>query len=132
MSHWYTDKRGIGVTNNHRKEMAYLSGGMSGVDNHKAMFNEIAAELRRRGYAGCNPVETSKQLGPLSHSEYLRFDIQRVMEADIVYVIPGWTDSVGSVGEVHMAQLIGVPVINYATGEELPRIDFHNYLREKA
>ena len=124
---WFTDKKGYASTNNHRKEMAYISGGMSGVANFEEAFNDAAATLRDEGLAVCNPAETSVVLGKLTHEQFLRFDIARVLEADVVFVLDDWQESVGATGEVHMAQLIGTPVIQYSSRTLVPRIEFRDW-----
>jgi hypothetical protein len=85
---------------------------MSGIPHENAPEFAIAATfLRDSGFSVCSPVETSHWLGyNLSHSDYLRFDAHRVLEADLVVVLDGWENSKGALAEIHIALSIGTPV----------------------
>ncbi len=75
----------------------YVSGPMTGkIDANKAAFAEATKTLQARGYAVCNPHDTSTLLGKLTHAQYLRFDFERVLEADFLVSLPGWEHSLGS------------------------------------
>lgn len=98
----------------HPGNKAYISGPMSGIpDENYPAFNYAAAVLRRYDYRVCNPAETSAHLGELEHHEFLRFDLHRVLEADVVFVLPGWEESVGAKIEVAVACRVGTPVIKF-------------------
>jgi hypothetical protein len=85
----------------------YVSGPMTGIKEGNApAFAEAAEKLRAMGYAVCNPVETSTLLGERSHAEYLRFDFERVLEADFLVVLDGWERSVGALAELVVATRI--------------------------
>ena len=98
------------------RKRVYVSGPMSGLPELNATaFDEAAEALRELDYAVCNPIETSQQLGKLSHAEYLRFDFQRVLEADFLVALDGWEDSVGARAEILMAIRMGTKVWDWAT-----------------
>ena len=89
----------------------YISGPMTGEPDAGAVhFNAAAAALRKLGYMVCNPVETSDLLGELSHAEYLRFDFERVLEADFLVALKGWEHSMGALAEILMAVRMGTKV----------------------
>lgn len=89
----------------------YISGGMSGYPDDNAPSFEIAeAALQALGYAVCSPVRTSEWLGDLSHADYLRFDFERVLEADFLVALPGWETSLGALAEILVATRIGTKV----------------------
>lgn len=91
----------------------YLSGPMSGYPEYNyPAFHQAAAALREWGYSVCSPAETSDWLGELSHEDYLRFDIARVLEADEIRTLPGWERSQGALAEIYTAIRIGTPVLD--------------------
>ncbi len=96
--------------------LVYLSGPMTGIEEHNAVAFSVAAhDLRESGYAVCNPLETSEWLGALSHAKYMRFDFQRVLEADFVVALKGWENSPGARAEIYMATMMGTLVWTYNT-----------------
>ncbi len=96
------------VTGTRRR--VYISGPMSGIPGYNAgSFNRTAYALRKQGYAVCSPVETSEWLGlDLAHEQYLRFDFERLLEADFVMVLDGWETSKGALAEILMATSMGL------------------------
>ena len=87
------------------RRRVYVSGPMTGIEDSNApAFYEAAVSLRKQGYAVCSPTETSEFLGKgLGHSQYLRFDFERLLEADFVVVLDGWETSLGALVEILMA-----------------------------
>ena len=82
----------------------YVSGPMTGFDNDNAeAFDSATQDLQVMGYMVCNPVETSTLLGQLEHHQYLRFDFERVLEADFLVALKGWELSMGALSEILMA-----------------------------
>lgn len=89
----------------------YISGAMTDQDAaQEVRFESVADSLREAGYAVCNPYDTSRILGDLTHQRFLRFDFQRILEADWIVALSGWEDSPGCRAELHMALTMGVPV----------------------
>lgn len=58
-----------------------------------------------------NRAGTIDQLPPGFRERAMRWDIARVLDADIVVVLNGWEDSPGAQVEVSVARAIGTPVI---------------------
>lgn len=103
----------------HLGKKAYISGPMTGIpESNRAAFDQMALRLRQMGYAVCSPAETSDFLGELTHAEFLRFDLERVLEADLVVVLDGWQDSKGALAEIHAALVIGIGVVT-GRGDEI-------------
>ncbi len=94
------------------KVRVYISGPMTGYEDYnKIAFDEAAARFRALGFAVCSPVETSAILGfDLRHEDYLRFDFERILEADFLVVLDGWETSKGATAEVLVALRIGLEV----------------------
>jgi len=95
-------------------------------------FERAAAHLRALGHEVASPVEHSRALGwdpdkgsafgPHPPAAYLRWDIEQVMAADAVAVLPGWESSAGAQIEVAVARFCGVPVLDAETLESLDRL----------
>lgn len=111
-----------------RNKRVYVSGPMTGYESLNApAFAEASETLREMGYSVCNPVETSDWLGhDLSHEEFLRFDFERVLEADFLVALPGWEGSVGSQAELLVATRIGIKCWRWDTFENYDRISYED------
>ena len=107
------------------RKRVYISGPMTGiVDSNELAFHEAAVTLRELGYMVCNPHETSSLLGSLSHADYLRFDFERVLEADFLVALPGWEHSMGALAEILMAIRMDTKVWKWSTFDNYDRIDY--------
>lgn len=94
----------------------YLSGGMSGYpDFNFPAFHERAAEWRREGWEVLSPAETFDGRTDLSRATYMRRDIELVLLADAIAVLPDWQRSTGASLEVSIAREIGLPVYDAGT-----------------
>ena len=102
----------------------YLAGPMRGYPqwNHPAFF--AAADKLRQ--LGCeivwNPAEHDKHIGfdnnksELSVEDFqrmMRWDFERVMEAEAVVFLHGWTRSRGACAERLIAYYLGIPCLDY-------------------
>ena len=106
-----------------KRKRVYVSGPMSGIPEGNApAFAKASADLRLMGYSVCNPVETSDWLGELEHHEYLRFDFERVLEADFLVALDGWEHSKGALAEILVALRIGTKVWQWSNFEDYNRI----------
>ena len=102
---------------------AYVSGPMTGIgDNNGPAFDAAAETLRALGYAVCNPNQTDGILGPLSFENYMRFDYDRVLEADFLIALPMWERSRGALAELHCAIRIGTPCWGWENWLDYDRI----------
>lgn len=98
----------------------YLSGPMSGIpDFNFPAFNDAAAKMRALGYEVFNPAENEGGRVDLPRSTYMRQDIQAVLNADLVAVLPGWQSSKGARLEVEIAREIGLAIYDYQTFKPL-------------
>ena len=110
------------------KKRVYISGPMTGYKNSNiADFASAAEELREKGYAVCNPCETSALLGDdLGHANYLRFDFERVLEADFLVALRGWERSMGAISEILMAVRMETKVWYWPSFEKYDRITYED------
>lgn len=103
----------------HTRKKVYVSGPMTGYPESNApAFEQASQALREMGYSVCNPVDTSDLLGELTHSQYLRFDFERVLEADFVVALDGWEKSLGATAELLVATRIGTKCWRWSTFTE--------------
>lgn len=90
--------------------MAYLGGSISAQPQYRSIFKSAAMRLRALGYIVFDPAEVSDFSPGRTYDEYMRDDIQAIMHSDVVFVLPGWENSAGTVFEVSVARMIKVPV----------------------
>lgn len=109
----------------------YISGPMTGYeDNNIPAFEAAAKKLRHLSYSVCSPAETSTFLGwDLAHEDYMRFDFERILEADFVAVLPGWEDSKGARAEIAMALHIGISCWPFGDWGHSARITLDDFAR---
>jgi hypothetical protein len=90
----------------------YLSGPMTGFpDFNYPTFNTAAAVLRGMGFVVFNPAENFGGDMTRERSEYMRVDIQAVLESKMLVALPLWAVSTGAVLEIRIAQEIGIRVM---------------------
>lgn len=98
----------------------YVAGPMTGYPQHNfPAFHAATLDLRERGYDVTSPAELDLQAGydPAHEATaeelaaMLDRDIDAVMAADAVVVLPGWDASIGVMMEVTLAEALGKPVI---------------------
>jgi hypothetical protein len=88
----------------------YLSGPMTGIPQCSyPLFNEVAVKLRDAGFVVINPAELTLPK-PGSYVDLLRRDFEALLQCDGVALLPGWANSRGATTEVHVAELLKMPV----------------------
>lgn len=92
----------------------YVAGPMSNLPqlNHP-MFDRVTAALRNQGHTVFSPAEKDRDWGldPNLASNFstldvhmvLRWDLQKIMECDVLVLLPGWKRSEGTKLEVIVA-----------------------------
>lgn len=92
-------------------ETWYISGPMRGLPEFNyPLFNEVAAELRATGVKVLNPAENFSGATDLDFSLYMMEDLNQLMEADVVLMLPGWQDSEGARVEYMVAKSLGLDI----------------------
>ena len=97
-------------------EVVYLSGpislnGTSSPDEiaaFEATFKEIARVIRGYGYEVIDPTECEPQA---SWADYMKIHIPSVCRADLLVMLPRWTESRGAMLEAFLAGQLGTPVV---------------------
>jgi hypothetical protein len=108
---------------------------MTGYPEHNfPAFHAAAETLRERGYSVCSPAETDGYLGigELTHEQYLRFDFERVLEADFLVALAGWEHSLGALAELMVAIRVGTKAWRWDTFDEYDLITYDNLVRALA
>lgn len=94
----------------------YIAGPMSGIPEFNfPLFNSRAYRLRREGWTVFNPAEKESENlseeslvdgdpvlaaeGGFNFRDVYTWDVSKVIEADAIYMLPGWENSPGARGE---------------------------------
>lgn len=108
-----------------RPPLCYVAGPMTGLPRFNFdAFDEATAQLRDAGFAVASPAEVSRNQGvdPEMPAEevddefvqrLMRVDLCLVMEADFLFMLPGWERSRGARCEAQVARAIGTPVFDH-------------------
>lgn len=87
---------------NERKPVVFISGPMSGIENfNRDAFNHEASQLRHIGFTVLNPAIFPDGL---EHHQYLAMTLVMLEQADAIYLLDGWENSVGAKAEVIRAR----------------------------
>lgn len=91
--------------------MIYLSGPMTGIpDYNYPAFREASKKLRDFGQVVFDPSEAFDGRTDLPKEVYMRKDIEMILKADVVALLPGWQNSSGAQLEVEVAKQCGIPI----------------------
>lgn len=93
----------------------YIAGPMTGLPNynHEA-FAHVAAELRSWDNAVLSPHEINDGTEDAHPWEwYMRRALQLLLDADMVVLLPGWQKSRGASAEHYVAELLGMPILEW-------------------
>lgn len=89
----------------------YVAGPMTGLpDFNYSAFHQAAAVLRAAGHTVTNPAENPvPECG--SWLGYMRMSVSQVAQVDCVAMLPGWWNSPGARLEHHIAQKLGLQIM---------------------
>lgn len=102
----------------------YLAGPMTGYPEYNSdAFKAAASALREKGYGVVSPheLDAEEDLTFTSWGEFLARDLQEVLKADGVVVLPNWEASKGARLEVDTALRLGKPVLRFPSLEPLTK-----------
>lgn len=111
----------------------YLSGPMTGYDFFNFPAFDAAKEvLQADGHMVISPPDISRGLDLCEHDgtaidsfteeDYqrcMRKDIETILFCDAMFVLPGWKQSRGAKLEVAIALVLGIPVFDFYSMEQL-------------
>jgi hypothetical protein len=86
----------------------YIAGPMTGLPefNYPAFFH-AEEQLWAMGYGVLNPARHDKCD---TWEDYMRLGIAAVLKCDGIALLPGWSNSKGTLLETHIATSLGLPV----------------------
>lgn len=89
----------------------YISGGMRGKPNYnREMFNAVEAALRKHVNENDVVLNPSRNFGgrvDLPVGDYMKLDLQQVLEADVIVQLPDWQTSEGASREAQLGVWAG-------------------------
>ena len=90
----------------------YISGKISGMEEQELLnFNKAEHHLTSLGFNVVNPMKL-----PHNHDKewnsYMRECLVHLMDCDYIYLIKGYEDSKGALLELHIANELGLTIIN--------------------
>lgn len=105
----------------------YLAGPMTGLpDFNYPAFNRAAEKFREQGHTIFNPAENFGGDDSRSRREYMRADLEMLLQADTIALLPGWRESHGARYELLTAQNLGLRTFDaryrYLIEIEPPRV----------
>ena len=74
----------------------YISGPMTGVENHIEQFAKAEQELQKQGHSVVNPALVDFILPDGSYEEYMSVDMFLLDMCDAIYMLKGWRKSCGA------------------------------------
>ena len=105
----------------------YLAGPMRGAENYNfPLFDHVAEQLRQQGHEVFNPADLTRDIfGGLEPFLAMPLDEQHgavrqllakelfwiCRQADAVYLLPGWQDSLGATAERTVAMALDLEVV---------------------
>lgn len=91
-----------------RMKKLYIAGPMSGLEGHNYEAFHRAELVLEKDYIVFNPASNFNGDRTKPYHEYMRADIQMVMDADELCFLPGWEKSKGALFEYSVAQMLGL------------------------
>ncbi|WP_238158656.1 DUF4406 domain-containing protein [Trabulsiella odontotermitis] len=89
-----------------RRKVIFISGPMTGYEDYnRAAFNAAAKELVNQGYTVLNAAVLPDGL---EHEQYMQICLAMLQQADAIYILAGWENSVGARREVEHASALGI------------------------
>lgn len=94
-----------------RPTKLYISGPITGrvLSEARKEFALAEARLVNQGYEAINPLELDHSKAR-SWQDHMRIDMRALIDCDAIVLLPLWFDSVGSMAEKELAELLGIIV----------------------
>ena len=85
----------------------YISGPITGIDDHKKIFLRTEEHLTDQGYEVLNPTRLPHNHDK-KYSSYMKEDVKALLECDAIYMMSGWINSKGAKFEHETAEMCGI------------------------
>jgi hypothetical protein len=94
----------------------YIAGPMTGIPDHNyPAFAYAATVLRAQGRDVSSPHEIDGgSVGSQTWEWYMRRALQMLLDCDEIVLLPGWEQSKGARFERELAEVLGMPVSEWA------------------
>lgn len=94
----------------------YISGPITNAEMCESRFNKAAGYLRNKGYQAINPYSIPAPRNPDFNgrddwSYYMRESVKLLAQADQIYMLDGWEDSIGATIEHNLARDLNLPIM---------------------
>lgn len=91
----------------------YISGGITNAKNYKQHFNNAEKLLRKYFSQVYNPASFSFDcmVKEMSWEDYMKYDLQFLIECNYIYMLKGWFFSKGARLERKIAKKLGIIVL---------------------
>lgn len=97
----------------------YIAGPMTGIPEHNfPAFFAAEKTLRESGWVTMNPAGHGIVEGA-DWGDYLRHDLAKLVTCSTIYLLPGWSKSLGVQLELHVARALGMTVLMAEGAEAL-------------
>lgn len=94
-----------------KRKKVYISGPMTGLPefNYPA-FHEAEEILKASGWEVLNPARNFNGETHHERKDYLRLDVADLLDADAIFMLPGWQNSYGARIEYQVAQALELDI----------------------
>lgn len=89
----------------------YISGKITGNKNYKEQFNNAEQELLKSGVEVFNPVNVSIPVENPTYKDYMKADIQQLINCDCIFMLKNWLTSKGATLEHKIAIALDLIII---------------------
>lgn len=87
----------------------YISGKITGIDNHAELFSSAELELKSMGFHPINPVTINHEHDK-SWESYMKEDIKALCDCTGIYMLRNWKKSTGAKIEYKIAMWLGMDI----------------------
>ena len=87
-----------------KKEIIYVSGGITGVEGYLEKFQSAEDDLIEEGYQVINPAKTLDTLLTLTYEQYIQICYPMIDACSTIFMMKGWEMSIGAGQELRYAQ----------------------------
>ena len=91
--------------------IVYIAGPITGHDDYKERFAEMAARIELEGHIALNPAILPDNMPPTC---YMPICIAMLEQADAIFLLDGWDQSPGAIAEMLYAERQGKAIVSFS------------------